>query len=278
MRLSYRTIRRLDAVASVLRALRLHRLTRLGRNLLGRCLTQGIAVEAEGQRLVGSVRDRAFLYKVKEGHFEPETIRVFCRAVRPGMVVLDAGAYLGYYSLLAARQVGPRGKVYAFEPDPASFSFLERNIRLNGYANVVAIAKAIASTTGVRSFHRHPCDPSMHSLVPRKGSRTSISVPCTSVDEFLGEQRVDVVKIDIEGAEPLALQGMMKTLERSPALSLFLELNRTSLSEAGKSPDQLISQIRSLGLDSITRLDEQRNLQGKLELCNLYCRRGGSAC
>src|SRR5947208_14953773 len=153
MRLAYEMARTLDRAAAIFRAVGLQPLTRRCRELLTYVFGEGISIEVDDLRLCGSLRDRAFLYKLKEGRFEPETVKLFVGALRPGMVVLDVGAYLGYYTFLAARQVGEKGKVYAFEPDPSSYRFLEHNIHLNGYSNIVAVSKAASSRGRIRNLY-----------------------------------------------------------------------------------------------------------------------------
>lgn len=274
MELKYNILRNLDRLASLLRKLGLQQFTRVARNLIAKLFLKEIRVEVGCHRLYGTMRDRSFLYKLKEGSFEPETVRLFLEVIKPGMVVLDLGAYIGYYTLLAARQVGPKGKVYAFEPDPSSYSLLERNVRHNGHSNIVTIRKAVAREGRIKKLHQHASDPTMNSLLARKGWETTVVVECISVDEFLGEEQVDLVKLDVEGAELETLQGMAKTLERCPTLTLIVELNSVSLSEGNNSPEELLNQIRKLGFHNIIYLDQHRNNRGELDLCNLYCGQG----
>ena len=80
-------------------------------------------------------------------------------------------------------------------------------------------------------------------------SPLSVEVECTTVDEYLGGQSVDVVKIDIEGAETLALRGMRSTLENSPLVKLFVELEPERARSAGSSPDALVDELQDLGFD-----------------------------
>jgi len=208
---------------------------------------------------------------LKEGRFEPETVKLFVGALRPGMVVLDVGAYLGYYTFLAARQVGEKGKVYAFEPDPSSYRFLEHNIHLNGYSNIVAVSKAASSRGRIRNLYLNTSDPTMTSLLPRKGWEKTVLVECTSLDEFLGDQKVNVIKLDVEGAELSALRGVAKIIAKSTCVRVFVELNPISLSEGGFSSEVLLEEVEKLGFHSVVRVDEHRSPCGKLELCNLYC-------
>ncbi|MFX0197389.1 MAG: FkbM family methyltransferase [Candidatus Hodarchaeota archaeon] len=202
-------------------------------------------------------------------------MELFLETVKPDMVVLDIGVYIGYYTLLAAREVGPGERVYAFEPDPLSYRLLKHNIYINGYRNIMAVPKAVSSESCLVQLYQHPYDPTMSSLLARNGWERATLAECTSADKFLGEQKVDLVKMDVEGAELQTLQGMVRTIEKSAGMTMFVEFNPVVLNESGSPPGELISEIRKLGFDCIIRLDEQRNSQGEFELCNLCCTRGG---
>lgn len=266
-------IRTLDHLAAILRRIGLGRLTRAARRALEGVLQEGIAVEVDGVRIRGGIRDRSFLYRLREGTFEPATVRVMSQAITPGAIVVDVGAYLGYYTVLASRLTGAAGKIYAIEPDPGSFRWLERNIRQNGCRNVVAIRKALSAHAGTASLYRSARDPSTSSLFPRREWVETVPVEAVKPDAILDTDTVDVVKIDVEGAEPLVLAGMAGLCARSPDPVLFVELNPTALREAGSSPLDLQATLHRLGFDAIEPLDEERGADGELQLCNLYCRR-----
>ena len=80
--------------------------------------------------------------------FEVETTKLFETLIKPGKVVIDLGAHVGYYTLLAARAVGPTGKVFAFEPDESNHFLLIKDIEINGYSNVVAVKQAVSNYVG----------------------------------------------------------------------------------------------------------------------------------
>src|ERR1035441_6724268 len=84
-----------------------------------------------------------FVDSVLHDQYEPETKALLGSLIRPGMTVFDIGAHVGHYTLLAARIVGPTGRVYAFEPEPENFALLKRNVELNGYKNVTCVPKEI---------------------------------------------------------------------------------------------------------------------------------------
>src|ERR1700690_1657558 len=99
-------------------------------------------VTFRGQRMY--VPDDADSLGFLMGTFEQHTCELFDRLLEEGMTIVDAGANIGFYSLQAARKVGPSGKVYAFEPEPANFALLKKNIEMNGYANIRAFPEALA--------------------------------------------------------------------------------------------------------------------------------------
>lgn len=180
------------------------------------------------------------------GLYEPAVTKAILELVRPGMTVVDVGANVGYYTLLASRLVGPGGRVYSFEPVLSIFEVLLSNLRDNDCDNVTAELKAISDRSGDGRF-----------LVDRYGTEGRlvakgghIVVECTTLDEYfgaLGWPAVDVVKMDIEGGEPAALSGMRELVQRSPRLHIILELNWPALRAAGWEHRELALLLYNLG-------------------------------
>lgn len=190
--------------------------------------------------------------------FEPYTTALFERAVSPGATILDLGAQFGYFSLIAAKRVGPEGRVYAFEPALANFTLLERNIRMNGYAEIIhPVQQAVGDHRARVTFFVYDGSDShgMHRH-PRVAVKETTEVECIALDEWLGGQAVDVVKMDIEGQEPYALQGMKQTIARSDRLILFAEFAPAYLRRAGVEPQDYLEQLVSLGFD-VHLIDEE---------------------
>jgi len=145
---------------------------------------------------------------------EPESTRAYCRAIRPGMLVVDGGANMGGYSMLASRRVGASGTVFAFEPEPRNFERLSR--RMPSWRNVVVVPEAIAGYSGEASLHLDTFHAG-HSLRELRTDE-SVAVPVTTLDDFVrahGLPGLDVVKLDIEGAELDAIDGMRMLLSGS---------------------------------------------------------------
>jgi FkbM family methyltransferase len=184
--------------------------------------------------------------------YEPDTTRLFHHLLRPGMTVIDIGAHAGYFSLIAASCVGAAGNVYAFEPFPASFRQLQRNIELNGYKNIHAVRKAVSDRTGVRKLLVNPKGSDRHSLFAGESSwePESPEVETTRLDDFLEEcdwPRVDLIKMDIEGAEPAAMAGMKQTLEKCGVRYVITEFSPELLKAAGCEPRKFLQEVTNIG-------------------------------
>jgi len=170
------------------------------------------------------------------------------------MIVFDVGAHVGHYTLMAARLVGPKGHVFAFEAEPENYSLLVKNVELNGYRNVTCIQKAVANSAGSLTLIASSQGNDRHSLIePSDLTGTKkITVPAISLDEFAssaGLRNVDVIKMDIEGAEPLALAGMASLMALSSRLSIVMEFAPEILRSGGTDPAQFLQRLTSLGLN-----------------------------
>jgi FkbM family methyltransferase len=191
--------------------------------------------------------------------YEPATTRLFQETVKPDMVVIDIGAHVGYFSLLAAKLVGHTGKVYSFEPEPGNHAVLLKNIDANGYDNIVATQMAVSDRTGNLTLYITALDSGRHSVyhhgLPERGS---VTVESTSLDSFLeseGWPTVDLIKVDVEGAEVAVLDGMTQLMEKNPDLRLIIEFNPALLQDGGVTPIEFLERLHSIGW-YVTVIDE----------------------
>lgn len=200
--------------------------------------------------------------------YETETTSLFESLVKPGAGVLDIGAHVGYFSLLAARGTGSTGKVYAFEPEPQNYQLLLRNIGSNGYTNVVATQKAVCDKIGSTTLFLTSLDNGRHSTYQHDLPKTgSVTVETTTLDDFLavkGWPRIDLAKVDVEGAEMDVLGGMGLLLDNSPDLKLIVEFSPSLLVNAGVTPQQFLEELASKGFE-IARISDS---EGPLLLPN----------
>ncbi len=200
--------------------------------------------------------ESVYEYTLKE--YEPDVIRHFASAIKPGDIVIDVGANIGYYTLVAARCVGEGGRVYAFEPDPTNFNMLTENVKANSFTNVVPLQKAVCATTGTTQLLQKKA--STHSLFdhPLAPTKRSIPVDAVALDDFLGalseadQKRISLVKIDAEGAEPLILEGLVNVIKRKSTLTIICELlpgfyTPDHPSRYVHAPADLVSFLQTLG-------------------------------
>jgi FkbM family methyltransferase len=181
--------------------------------------------------------------------FEPVTRKVFLAELRPGRVVVDAGANVGYYTLLAAWGVGPSGRVHAVEPYPPNVKLVEENIRANGLKNVTLHPCAAAAAHDTRTFNIGPFGLTAFEPVWPEGAKPPepvAVVPAVPLDDLIAPP-VDLIKIDVDGCEVEALQGMQRLLAGSPRLTLLVEWAPTYLAHSGRDPLELLAKVKEAG-------------------------------
>jgi len=207
---------------------------------------------------------RTFQAYILAGGWEALTTEMFKKVVKEGDVVVDLGANIGYYTLLAARLVGRRGKVYAFEPEPTNYSLLLKNIELNGYDNVVATQKAVSDAGGkVRLFVDNE-DTGAHSIYQPEEEKEFVEVEAVTLDDFFKDKDypINVIKMDVEGAEMAALSGMDKLIRENKNLKMFVEFYLAGIRSAGNSPQEFARRLLDDYNFSITAMgDYSRNKQ-----------------
>lgn len=191
------------------------------------------------------------------GLYELDTARWLRRLLRPGMSFADCGANIGYFTLLAARLVGPAGRVDAFEPDPVNRARLEShiadNLRAGHDAPVRVHPVALASQPGTVTLFRAAGSDANHGMsslfrdaaAGTAETSSSHQVPTARLDQLLAAPP-DVVKIDIEGAEFDAIKGMAGILAGDRPPAMIIEHNPPSARAAGHTPADLFELLVSL--------------------------------
>ncbi len=196
-----------------------------------------------------------------KGNYEPQTTRIFKEVLKEGIVAVDVGAHIGYYTLLASSLVGESGKVYAFEPEPQNFSALLGNIVLNGFQNIKPFQKAVFSHSGKMPLYIG-AHSGMHSLFKVKDTTgEKVMVEMVSLDEVFTKAKVDLVKVDTQGAELDVLMGMQKLIKRCEDLKLIIEF-QPNLYHDGSPLVIFWCNLIALGFDFIYMVDEEK---GKIE-------------
>ncbi|PIY97313.1 MAG: hypothetical protein COY66_00245 [Candidatus Kerfeldbacteria bacterium CG_4_10_14_0_8_um_filter_42_10] len=161
-----------------------------------------------------------------DGERESEATKILEKIIKPGQVIFELGANIGYYVLIETNLIGPQGKIYAIEPEPANFALLKRNVEINKLNNVQLFNIAISDQAGNFPFYVTE-NSNLHSMIePKDGEYKKVMIKTETVDEFLkGKGEINFIRMDIEGYEYNALRGMRETLEKNPNISLFIELH-----------------------------------------------------
>ncbi|MDI6784852.1 MAG: FkbM family methyltransferase [bacterium] len=216
------------------------------------------------------------------GEYEKETVALCRQKIKPGMTVIDIGAYTGYYTLLFSELVGPDGKVYAFEPHPENYQALLHNIQSSKFPNtIIPFPKAVSNTVGSVPFYQHITDTAKNSLYPADNFKTAISIPSTTLDTFLaeiGHPQIALIKMDMEGAELSAIEGMRNLIANNQSLYLITECSPRILARVGLSPLDFLHKLQELGF-MISAIGPEGNLieselaiiQARDTDINLFC-------
>lgn len=184
-----------------------------------------------------------------DGVFEPHSTAWVERLVKPGMVVADVGANLGYYTVRFSRLVGPAGRVHAFEPSPRYRGRLLDHLRRNGCENVSVSEYALSDRGGEERLYGDDVSASMHWVHDGRPPSVEESIKLKTLDAYAAEaglERLDFVKVDIDGHEPRFVAGARETLRRFRP-TILMEFAQLNLLTAGTDVEQLAGQLSALG-------------------------------
>jgi FkbM family methyltransferase len=240
----------------------LSKLTYFRRGFYARFLVAGVE---RHERLFGKYRFEMDLrlgrlqkiFFLKPGIYEEETERFIRQNVRRGMTVLDIGANTGYMTILLADIVGAHGQVHAFEPMPANYALLRRNVQGNGLKQVHLHRFALSDQKGEVRLHIDPGNDGGNTIGNVTGEdwngHTAITVATETLDDFLGRAgigEVGFIKIDVEGAESLVFAGAPKLLSRPDAPVIVCEVGDAAQKLVGTTELNLRKTLYGHGYDS----------------------------
>lgn len=180
------------------------------------------------------------------GNYEPALKKVFRSVIKKGDHILDIGANIGFHTLYFAELVGPGGTVTAFEPVPQNFEALIANIALNDFKNIVVknIALGIANETFTIKADKNSNNPGTYNLFDKQGD---VSIECRIGDEVvLDKEKIDFIKIDVEGYESFVIEGLIKTIKKHKPIIIF-EYDKSYHQKTGLSEDYIFSMLKELG-------------------------------
>jgi FkbM family methyltransferase len=189
---------------------------------------------------------------LREGWFEFAEQALWWLYLRPGDCVIDCGAHVGLFTLLAARAVGGSGRVIALEPNPATAQLLRQNAERAGASNVRVVEAAATAVTGEITLHAGAgAHAAYSSAVGAVRDSRDVRVPATTIDDLLrerGVERVAMLKIDVEGAEADVWKGCAASLARHRIEAAMIEFTEANQQAANSSSDALARAIEAGGL------------------------------
>ena len=185
------------------------------------------------------------------GVYEKAETKFFQTACHSGMTFLDVGANIGYYTAIAARAVGPNGKVIALEPDPESYKYLKQTIAANAVGNVQAFPFAASDAPATLPLYISHDNRGDNRLYQPGVDWPKIEVEARPIDALLAEndiETLDLIKIDVQGYEPKVITGLSETIRRSPKLTLLTEFRPKGIRDAGGDARTFLQFLRDLDL------------------------------
>lgn len=244
-----------------------------------------------GFTMMASPRDYASYGIYFFGDYDPRMTDALRHLLRPGMTAWDVGTERGWFTLLMAACVGRTGRVDAFEAFPPNVQRLRENLAMNDFPQVRVHAAAVSDRSGSMFFEppddqitghrRYLSDCSGVGYLTDTPSPRAICIPTVTIDEVAERERLsrlDLIKLDIEGAETAALRGGRQTLKRHRPV-LVVEYNRATLRRAGSSLQELDDLLAELGYDRLhltttfrpVDLQRAERLPDEAVVFNAYC-------
>lgn len=186
---------------------------------------------------------------------EPALFRYLQSAMQPGETVLDIGAFLGTYAIMAARWTGPLGRVLAFEPSPASFQILQRHLLMNnlGAPRVEARCAAVGARVGRHPLKQFELEPYRNQIVADDADGSTVMVDIVTVDSVCARwTRVpDWIRLDVQGLEFDVLEGAREVIHAGRGrLKIIAEMHPQLWPEYGIQPREVDERLAALSLQA----------------------------
>src|SRR6516162_1414903 len=219
-----------------------------------------LLMTGEFDLLIPTAEASLLSYVTRQGveAIEPGVRAVLQARLRAGATAVDIGASIGVHALTMAKMVGPGGRVVCVEPLAHIASTLERTLRLNGFSErTQVISSAASDSAGEATLHRALHSP-RSSLLPIAEECTSLTVRTIALDDhFAAGARVDMIRIDVNGAEPLVYKGMSRILRENPEIEFILKWSVSGFARSNQSAESFWDLIRSDGFKPLRIDDEQ---------------------
>ena len=208
------------------------------------------------------------------GSYEPLTTSTIESILTEGMTFVDIGAHVGLFSLPALHWVGTSGIVISFEPHPDNYVMLLENASRNQLDDrLIAVQSAVSDTNEIVKLHTSTFNTGDHQLF-HVGGRNTNQVKCTTLDDYFpAGTQVDVIKMDVQGAESAAFIGMKRVLEDNLKIQVIWELSPSQLEDSGSSASEVMYWLADLGfsfstIDETNRCVQSMSLEEILHTCS----------
>lgn len=192
-------------------------------------------------------------------------LKVYRDLLKEGMVVVDIGANVGLYTFEASKFVGDSGRVVAFEPDPYNFEALSLRLKKSGKKNITLVNKALSNASGITKLFIDPFSPGNHSFSADNlyFGNDFVEVSTVKLDDYLiesGIKKVDVVKIDVQGAEGLVFEGAIDTLKKND-LKILMEFWPHGMAQVTPNVRKVMQELEDIGYTFIVLDKKVKDLQ-----------------
>jgi FkbM family methyltransferase len=182
---------------------------------------------------------------LKVGIWDSTISALMENVLEPGMTFVDAGANIGWFSVLGSRLVGPTGRVFSVEPDSLNLSILRANLERNDCSNATVVPAAAWSERTELDFARPPEEGAVARVGHDDGS--GVRVPADRLDELITGP-VDYVKVDCELSDHVVVQGTEGLLQSNPSILISVEFHPWHESHLGDKPSEILDEYRGMGL------------------------------
>lgn len=233
------------------------------------------AVRVKNVKIIINPQDPVVSGALTFGVYEKNEIALMRQLCKLGKIVIDIGANVGLYTAIAGASVGASGRVIAFEPEPESFSFLKKTVKVNKLTNTHIVQAAASSKNGKARLFTSSANRGDHRMYPSTNADGNVEIQMLKLDDYLETQGVhaaDIIKIDVQGFEGHVISGIEGTITRSPHLIMLMEFWPQGLRSAGTDPLKLLQQLENMNLEifefknhkNFTRLLDKKDLIDRL--------------
>ena len=229
----------------------------------------------------------SFIKRHGLARYEPSVRQALRQCLKPGDVAVAVGTNVGLHSLVMATSVGEKGRLIGVEALPHIARTAKKSLHINGFAErTTFVQAALTDQVGETTIYVTGHSPNSSLFGTDAAGAEAVTVPCTTLDTIVPPGgRVDLIKLDIEGAEPLAWKGMSRVVRDNPDLTLLMEWSASHFERSGHSADSFLQELKKAGFKAWLLDDDAPDdpvtldlkTAATLESTNLLFRRGAAS-